>query len=101
MNEIIIIISIMGTCVLINLGISTKARVDDLKIEDGQLQADNLNLKQAIKEKGSLPKQAPVPLSTEYSVVLNQIKLLESYSGTSMNVQLEGAMDAQDISSHY
>jgi hypothetical protein len=32
---------------------------------------------------------------------MNQIRLLESYSGTSMNVQLEATTDTQDISSHY
>ncbi len=101
MNKIIIFISIVASIVLINLGISVKAQVDDFKIENSRLQANNLDMKQKIKIKESLPKEVPVPLSTEYSVVLNQIRLLESYSGTSMNVQLEGAMDSQDISSHY
>jgi uncharacterized protein with HEPN domain len=32
---------------------------------------------------------------------MNQIRLLESASGTSMNVQLEGTMDTQDIANHY
>ena len=101
MNKIIIFISFVVSVVLINFGISAKARMDGLKSENSQLQADNLGMKEKIKEKESLPKQTPVPLSTAYSVVLNHIRLLESYSGTVMNVQLEGAMDAQDIASHY
>ena len=101
MNKIIIFISFVVSVVLINFGISAKARMDGLKSENSQLQADNLGMKEKIKDKESLPKRTPVPLSTAYSVVLNQIRLLESYSGTAMNVQLEGAMDAQDIASHY
>ena len=101
MNKIIIFISLVVSIVLINFGMSTKAQMDELKSENAQLQANNLDMKQKIKDKEFLTKQAPVPISTEYSVVLNQIRLLESYSGTSMNVQLEGAMDTQDISSHY
>ena len=101
MNKTIIFISFIVFIVLINFGISTKAQVDGLKIENARLQANNLDMRQKIKIKEFLPKQAPVPLSKEYGVVLNQIRLLESYSGTSMNVQLEGTTDTQDISSHY
>ena len=101
MNKIIIFISFVVAIVLINFGMSTRAQVDELKKEDSQLQANNLDMEKKINDKESLSKQVPVPISTEYSVVMNQIRLLESYSGTSMNVQLEGAMDTQDISSHY
>jgi len=101
MNKIIIFISLVVSVVLINFGMSTKAQVDDLKIKNSQLQASNLGMNRKIKIKQSLTKQVPVALSTEYSVVLNQIRLLESTSGTAMNVQLEGAMDTPDIASHY
>lgn len=101
MNRIIIFISLAVSIILINLGMSTKAQVDVFKNENSQLQDNNLDMKQKIKDKESLVKQVPIPISTEYNVVLNQIRILESYSGTSMNVQLEGAIDAQDISSHY
>jgi hypothetical protein len=100
-NKAIIFISLVVSAILINFGVSVKAQVDGLKIENSQLQADNFDMTQKIKIKGSLPKQAPVLLSMAYSVVLNQIRLLESNSGTSMNIKLEGAMDTQDISSHY
>lgn len=101
MNKIIIFISFVVSIVLINLGMSTKAQVDELKNENVQLQANNFDRKLKIKDKESLPKKVPVPISTEYGVVMNQIRLLESTSGTNMNVQLEGTMDTQDISSHY
>jgi hypothetical protein len=101
MNKIIIFISLVVSIALINFGSSTKAQIDDLKSQNAQLQTNNLDMYQKIKDKESLPKESPVPISTEYGVVLNQIRLLESYSGTSMNVQLEGTPDAQDISSHY
>lgn len=101
MNKTIIFISFIISIVFINFGMSTKAQVDELRKENLQLQADNLDMGQNIKNKGSLPKQAPVAISTAYSVAMNQVRLLESLSGTSMNVQLEGAVDTQDISSHY
>jgi hypothetical protein len=101
MNKIIIFISLFISAVLINFGISAKEKVEGFKSENSQLQANNLDMKQRIKYKGSLSKQVPVSLTTAYSVVLNQIRLLESYSGTSMNVQLDGGIDSQDISSHY
>jgi hypothetical protein len=101
MNKIIVFISIVMAFVLINLGISSKTQVDELRNENLQLQSNNMDLKEKIKDKESLPKQAPVPISTEYSEVLNQIRLLESYGGTSMSVQLDGSTDTQDISSHY
>ena len=101
MNKIIIFISFVVSIVFINFGMSTKAQMDGLKSENARLQANNFDMEQKIKDKEFLAKQAPVSVSTEYSAVMNQIRLLESTSGTNMNVQLEGAMDTQDISSHY
>jgi hypothetical protein len=101
MNKIIIFLSFVVSIVLINFGMSVRAQVDELKKEASQLQANNIDMQKEINYKGSLSKQVPVSISTEYSVVMNQIRLIESYSGTSMNVQLEGAMDTPDISSHY
>jgi len=101
MNKGIIFISLIVSIVLINLGISIKSQVDGLKSDRSKLENDNMDMERKIKIKGSLSKQPPILLSTEYIAVLNQIRLLESYSGTSMSVQLEGGMDMQDISNHY
>jgi len=101
MNKIIIFISLFVSIFLINFGSSTKAQIDDEKIEIAQIQANNFDMKQKIISKKLLPKQVPVPLSMEYSTVLNQIRLLEIYSGIRMDVQLEGVPDSQDISGHY
>lgn len=101
MNKIIILISLVVAIFFIHLGVSTKAQVDQMKYANSQLQAHNLDMQKKIKDKETLPKQAPVPISMEYGLVMNQIRLLESYSGTSMNVQLEATTDTQDISSHY
>ena len=101
MNKIIVFVSIILSFVLINFGVSSQKQLDGLKAEYLQLQASNFDLKSKIKNKELMPKQTPVPLATEYNEVLNQIRLLESYSGTSMNVQLSGSSDTEDISSHY
>jgi len=101
MNKIIVFISLVVSIVLINGGISVKVQADVLKNENARLQAADLDMTEEIRTKGSLPQQRPVPLSTAYALVLNQTRSLESFSGTSMNVQLEDAMDTQDIASHY
>ena len=54
-----------------------------------------------IKHEESLPKRKAVELSVAYSAVINQMKLLESYSGTSMNIVFQGAKDMEDVSTHY
>lgn len=101
MNKIIILLSFVVSAVLINFGVSAKARIDDLRIKNAQYQADNIDMNRKIKIKESLPKQTPVVLLTAYHAVLNQIRWLESTSGTVMNVQLRGAMDTPDIAGHY
>ena len=101
MNKVIVFISFVAAIVFINWGMTTKTQVDEINSKAAQLRTKNLEIKYKINEKASLTKQPPVLLGTEYSVVLNQIRLLESYSGTVMNVQLEGSMDTPDITSHY
>lgn len=101
MNKPIIFISCVVFFVLVDFGLSTKAQVDELKNENAQLQSNNFDLKKTIEYKESLAKRTPVLIATAYSAVINQIKLLESYSGTSMNVQLDGAKDTEDITSNY
>jgi hypothetical protein len=101
MNKMVIFISLVAAIVLINWGMSAKAQIDELKSESLRLEINNFKMKQKIKYEESLTKLAPIPLSKEYSLVLNQIRLLENHSGTSMNIQLVGTMNTQDISSHF
>ncbi|MBF0570453.1 MAG: hypothetical protein HQL12_01145 [Candidatus Omnitrophica bacterium] len=101
MNKTIIFTSFIASMVLINFGMSAKARVDKLRYEAVQMQANNLDMKQKINDRESLVKRGPVLLSIEYGLVMSQIRMLESCSGTDMNVQLEGFKDADDISDHY
>jgi hypothetical protein len=101
MSKIIVVFSFFSAILSIHFGMSAKAQADDLRIQDAQLQVDNFNMEQKIKDKRSLVEHPPVPIATEYSVVLNQIRLLESGGGTRMNVQLEGVVDNQDVSTHY
>ena len=101
MNRVIVFMAFIISILLIHGGIASKARVDDLKNKISILQIDNIEMKQKIRSKDLLPRQAPVPIRTAYNKVLNQIRLLESYSGTKMGIQLEGAMDTQDITNHF
>jgi hypothetical protein len=101
MKNLPIYISLVIAAVLINFGLSTGGQVRDLNDQKSQLESSNLELKKQIDIKKLLPKQDAIGVSTEYGLVLNQIRMLESYSGTNMNVQLEGVADASDISSHF
>jgi len=101
MNKIIIFISFVISVVLVDLGMSTKAQVDNLREESSQLAANNLDMKHKIREKEFLVKHEGVPLPTEYSLVLNQVRMLEGYSGTNMDVQLDGIKDAADITTQF
>ena len=101
MNKTIIVISFIVSVILVDLGISTKAQLDNLRDEIAHLGQSNADRRQKIMNKGILTRRQPVPLSTEYSLVMNQIRLLESYSGTSMNVTLQADRNADDISAHY
>ncbi len=101
MNKGIIIISIVFFIVFIDMGISIKVKIDQLKGVNEQLRSINLDLGQKIKAKELMPKQKPRSLSWEYGFVLNQIRLLERYSGTTMNVVLDGTIGMEDVQGHY
>ncbi len=89
------------TVLLIHYGVVTNAQVDDLKKEISQMQVGDLEMRQEIKDKRHLHSQAPTTLITAYNRFLNQVRLLESYSGTSMDVQLEENAGTQDIMDHF
>jgi len=101
MNKTIIFVSCVVSIVLLHFGMSAKQQSDDLKTAYVQLRDNNLDMEQKIWTKGFLPRSVPVVLSTAYGALINQMRLLESTSGTSMKFQLEGAKDTDDISSHY
>ena len=101
MKKIIVIVSFLVAAVFLHFALSTKTEVDNLKDECSSLDSSNLDMEQKIMNKETLVKHNPVPLSYEYSLVMNQIRILESYSGTNINVQLEDTKDASDVSSQF
>jgi len=101
MKKIMIFISCLASIILINRAISAKAEFSSLKDEKTLLQADNLDMKKKIGEKTFLPKRKGVLLTAEYGWFINQIRALEAYSGTNMDVQLEEKKDIDDISAQF
>jgi hypothetical protein len=101
MNKIIIFASCVVSIIFINLGMSTKAQVDNLRDQDVQLQSSNLNMKQKISKKEILTRRKGLPLSVEYGLFMNQVRMLEDYDGTNMDVQLNGEKDVADITTRY
>lgn len=101
MNKIIIFVSLLVLAVLINGGVSSRTQMEKIKNDILKLQVNIQEMKQKVRIKKSLPFRSPVFLSTAYIVLLNQIRYWESDGSLSMNVQLDGGTDAQDISSHF
>lgn len=101
MNKIIIFISFIVSVISVNLGISAKVQVEGLKEEELNLQIANSDIEMKIKDKELLVKHEPILLLNAYELVINQVRTLEVYSGTNINVQLEANKDTEDISNHY
>lgn len=101
MNKIIICSSFIVSAIFVNFGMSTKAHVDSLKDEVTQLETNNADMKQQISDKEFLKKKTGIELPTEYGLFMNHVRNLEGNGGTSMDVQLESAKDADDISKQY
>jgi hypothetical protein len=101
MNKMIIFMSFVLSLALLHYGTSTKVQMDHLKEQVEGLEAGNLDMQRRIKGKESLAKREAVALPVEYSLVMNQVRILESDSGTRMSIQLETSKDADDITDHY
>ena len=101
MNKIIIFAAFVVSIIFINLGMSTKTEVDNLKDANTQLEANNQDMKQKISDKETLLKRKGVLLPVEYGLFMNQVRMLEGFGGTNMDVELDGVKDAGDISTQF
>ncbi len=100
MNKTIVFISIIAAVALVNLGAISKTQLNELRDENKRLYTRNLEMKLKIGKKEGLIKHRPVLLSEEYGLVIGRVRMLESYTGSSMNVELESVKDTNDISEH-
>jgi len=101
MNKGAILASFFVSLIFVNAGISAKGQNDRLHKQCLEMDAQNLYMQQEIKVKKAMIKSRPVLLSMEYGFFINQVKMLEAYSGAEMSVQLDGSRDSDDISTHY
>ena len=60
MNKMIIVVSILLSIIFINLGISFKTQINDLKSEQIRFENNNVEIKQKIKDRESLVKESPL-----------------------------------------
>jgi hypothetical protein len=86
MNKIMIIGSIILCAFFIHLGISLNANSVTKKDKYVVLVKGNEFLKKEISFKESLKKSSPVSINESFNVLVNQMRILESYSGTKMNL---------------
>ena len=101
MNKIIIFVSFVISILFLHFGMSTKTEVDNLKDVNTQFEANNQDMKQKISEKETLLKRKGVLLPVEYGLFMNQVRMLEGFGGTNMDVELDGVKDAGDISTQF
>jgi len=101
MNKVIVLISIIVSVFLINIGLSVNAQVrgvakqiEDISIQDKHLSVEILN-------RQLLVQRTPRPIPKAFSLVINDIRYLEENSGTGMNLMIDKAQDNEDISNHY
>jgi len=101
MNKMVIFISCLIFIVLMDIGFNAAKQVSNQREALQQLETDNVQMKDQIAFTELLPKSKPFALADAYALVMDQIRMLQAYSGTNMNVQLENIKDSDDISSSY
>ncbi|MDE2026951.1 MAG: hypothetical protein KGJ11_00240 [Candidatus Omnitrophica bacterium] len=101
MNKTAVFMSLTFSVVLGYFGMNTHAQVQYIKEGISQIEQKNDAMQQSLKDKVGIKRAAPVPLSKEYNLVMNQMRILEGYSGTSIDVQLDGIKDTSDIRSQF
>ena len=101
MNYTAIFVSLIFSAVLGYFGMNASSQIQDIREGISHIQQNNEATRQILKDKVGIKHTAPIFLSTEYNLVMNQVRILESYSGTSMDLQLDGIKDTTDIRSQF
>ncbi|MBF0511861.1 MAG: hypothetical protein HQL13_05995 [Candidatus Omnitrophica bacterium] len=101
MKKTMIFLSLALSLLLFHWGFTLSQEMRALQGQYTQLQTNNLMIKEEIRFKETLPKKAPMPLSTGYTDMLNHISVLENTSGTCMQVNIEASKEDQMIENHY
>jgi hypothetical protein len=101
MNKAFLFIALSVSGLFVYLALGEAQKVIHLKKELARLKANNTAIQQKIRARGSLTKLPPIPMPEAYRFFLNQIRLIENYSGAKMDVQLEEGKPLEIISTHY
>jgi hypothetical protein len=101
MNKIIIPICVVVSIFFINVGLSINEQIDGLYKQSKDLLIQNNHIEVEISNRRLLTQKPPVAISKSFSLVINEIRYLESNSGTVMNLSIEKSQDNEDISNHY
>lgn len=101
MNKIIILICVLVSIFFVNSGLSVNAKLEDLSKQSLEIFTKNNHMQKEILYRQSLAQRPPVAISKAFSLVINEIRYLESSSGTAMNLIIEKSQDNEEISNHY
>jgi len=101
MNNTAIFVSLVLSVVLVYFGMNAQTQMQDLREGIIRIEEKNSQMQQNLKEKAGIKLEAPVSLLMEYDLVMNQVRILEGYSGTGMDVKLDGTKDTSDIASQF
>lgn len=101
MNKIVVVICIVVSIFFANAGASISTQIRSLERQTKDILIQNEHIGMEISKKQQLTPRPPVDISKAYSLVINNIRYLESNSGTAMNLMIEKSQDNEDISDHY
>jgi hypothetical protein len=101
MNKIFILICIVVSVFFANAGLSINSQVDGISKQSQDILIQNNHMEVEISNRLLLTQKPAVAISKAFSLVVNEIRFLEEYSGTAMNLMIEKSQDNEDIAKHY
>ncbi len=100
MNKMIIGVSVAIGIFLINSGLMLHRQTIQADAQKNMLLTENLVLSHEIKQEQSFKKNEPKTISQSFTIFVNETKMFETYSGTRMNIVLEGAKENENLEDH-
>jgi hypothetical protein len=101
MNKVIWTCAILVTVFFINVGLGLRAQLTEIKQELSELTRENASLSEEIARKRQFERKSPQTVSSAFTLFVNEIRMFETYSGSRMNIAVNGREENQSIEDHY
>ena len=101
MSKITFGMSLGITALLIHSGLSLRAHSSDAKQQYDAVVSENLAFKGELEHKQIYRKDLPMAISDAFTGFVNETKMLETCSGTRVNIVFTGTKENENIEDHY